>query len=399
MRDCLVIALAIALSSACQRPAAQSAGAGPGTTEAKSASTADRPSAASATADGAAAEAPTLTGKAGPKAPEAVANLPLGYAFNPEVPQGQKPQMRLQATQNISGLRMEFVRDDGKRFKVEHGDLMSGQAVVVPIGDGEAGRFQYQGAMSGKAAGRPWSHDFTFATLVRSSLKVGYDAQHLDLDKRTLQFTLSKPTASASLVIIGDDGSELGRASAKYRGEAPGTWLPITWKQKPGRVMKLLLRVKAKNGLATRVELVPWSVAIDHDDLEFATNSSKIDSAEEPKLKASLGKIAKVIDRSGRFMALKLYIAGHTDTVGSAKKNRGLSQRRARAIAEYMRANGVAIPIEVAGFGEEVLKVKTPDKTDMRANRRVDYVLGPASGAPPFGARYQGTGVRWRQLP
>jgi outer membrane protein OmpA-like peptidoglycan-associated protein len=147
------------------------------------------------------------------------------------------------------------------------------------------------------------------------------------------------------------------------------------------------------------VELVPWSVAIDHEDLEFATNSSDIDSAEEAKLKDSLDKIAKVIARSGGFMALKLYIAGHTDTVGSAKKNRDLSQRRARSIAEYMRAHGVAIPIMVAGFGEEVLKVKTPDKTDMRANRRVDYVLGPASGAPPFGASYQGTGVRWRQLP
>ena len=325
--------------------------------------------------------------------------LPLSYAFKPEVPQGQKPQIRLQATQNISGLRIEFVRDDGKRFMVDHGDLTTGQAAVVPIGDGAAGRFQYQGTLSGTAAGRPWRHDFTFATLVRSSLKVGYDAQHLDLDKRTLQFTLSRPTASASLVIIGDDGSELGRASAKYRGEAPGTWLAITWKQRPGRVMKLLLRVKAKNGLATRVELVPWSVAIDHDDLEFAMNSADIDSAEEPKLKASLGKIAKVIARSGRFMALKLYIAGHTDTVGSPKKNRDLSRRRARAIAEYMRANGVAIPIMVAGFGEEALKVSTPDKTDMRANRRVDYVLGPASGAPPFGARYQGTGVRWHQLP
>ncbi len=398
MRDCLVIALALALSSACQRPAAQSASAAPDTANARPAQAAVPP-AAPATADGAPASAPKVTEKAGPKAPKAAANLPLGYSFKPELPQGQKPQIRLQATQNISGLRIEFVRDDGKRFKVEHGDLTSGQAAILPIGDGEAGRFQYQGTMSGKAAGRPWRHEFTFATVVRSSLKVGYDAQHLDLDKRTLQFTLSRPTASASLVIIGDDGSELGRASAEYRGEAPGTWLAITWKQKPGRVMKLLLRVKAKNGLATRVELVPWSVAIDHDDLEFAMNSSDIDSAEEPKLKASLAKIAKVIDRSGRFMPLKLYIAGHTDTVGSAKKNRALSRRRARAIADYMRAHGVAIPIAVAGFGEEVLKVKTKDNTDMRANRRVDYVLGPASGAPPFGARHQGTGLRWRELP
>ena len=43
--------------------------------------------------------------------------------------------------------------------------------------------------------------------------------------------------------------------------------------------------------LVTRVELTPWSVAVDHEDVNFATNSAAIEPAEDAKLDASLGKI------------------------------------------------------------------------------------------------------------
>ena len=68
--------------------------------------------------------------------------------------------------------------------------------------------------------------------------------------------------------------------------------------------------------------------------------------------------------RSEKFVKMRLYVAGHTDTVGPSAKNRKLSLDRARAIAQYFKKHGVALPIAYAGFGEDVLKVPTKDNVD-----------------------------------
>lgn len=234
----------------------------------------------------------------------------------------------------------------------------------------------------------------------RQPIKVTYDAAHLDLDKRVLEFKLSRPADTATLVVIGEDGSELGTGAAALTGKPANTWLPITWTQPADkRVMMLKLRVEAEDGVATNVELVPWSVTVDHEDVNFRTDRSDIEASETAKLDASLAKITEIVKRGERFLKMKLYVAGHTDTVGPPEKNRKLSVARALAIAKYFRAKGLAIPIAVAGFGEAVPKVKTPDETDERLNRRADYVLGPAAGAPPFGGPYLKARAEWRAVP
>jgi outer membrane protein OmpA-like peptidoglycan-associated protein len=238
-----------------------------------------------------------------------------------------------------------------------------------------------------------------FDTTVRAPLKIGYDADHLDLDKRQLQF---KPTrtgvTSAEITVIGDDGKELAKNSATYDGTS-SDWLTISWKQAADtQVMMLKLRVETSDGAATNLELIPWSVSIDHEDVNFKTDSSKIEDSETKKLDASLVKIQEVMKKSEKFMKMKLYVAGHTDTVGAPAKNRTLSLARAQSITAYFKKKGLTIPIAFAGFGEDVLKVKTADNTDEAANRRADYVLGPAAGAPPFKGPYLKAKVQWKQL-
>jgi outer membrane protein OmpA-like peptidoglycan-associated protein len=239
-----------------------------------------------------------------------------------------------------------------------------------------------------------------FAEPARVAMKVGYDLDHLDLDHHVLQFTLSRPAGSADLVVVGDDGKELGTGTASYHNEAPGTWLAISWTQPAGtRVMQLRLRAVSADNVVTNLELVPWSVAVDHQDVVFATNSAVIEPSENAKLDASLTKIDDIVKRSERFLKMQLYVAGHTDTVGSSASNRKLSLARARAIAAYFRGKGLVMPIAFAGFGEDVLAVKTPDETDEKANRRVDYVLGPAGGTPPFRGPYLKVRADWKKLP
>jgi outer membrane protein OmpA-like peptidoglycan-associated protein len=326
---------------------------------------------------------------------------PVSFELKGDVPVGQKPVLRVTAMQQVTDLRVELKRDDGKSFTLRQPAMGRGQSVMLSVGDGAAGKASYEGSISAQIPGGDrWSDQLSFETLVRAPVKATYDIDHLDLDKRVLQFKLSRPAGSAELVVFGEDGKELGKGTATYKKEPPDTWLPISWTQPPGtRVMTMKLRAVSADGLATNVELIPWSVAIDHEDVTFRTDSAVIDPAEEQKLDASLAKITEVVKRGERFMKMRLYVAGHTDTVGPDGKNRKLSLGRARAIASYFRSKGLKLPIAFAGFGESVPKVKTADEVDERANRRADYVIGPAAGAPPFKGAYLKAQAGWQQLP
>ncbi len=326
---------------------------------------------------------------------------PVSFFMRGEVALGKKPVLEIRAVQSVTALKIELDRDDGKKFTMQHKALAKGASVKLEIGDGAAGEYQYKGTLSGQIAGQEvrWIEELAFKTVVRAPLKVTYDIEHLDLDKRVLQFKVSLPAASAQLTVIGDDGKEIGTGTATYVKEPADTWLPITWKQPADtRVMMLKLRVVTAGSLATNVELIPWSVSIDHEDVTFATDSAVVDPRESSKLDASVKKIAEVVKRSEKLVKMTLYVAGHTDTVGPNANNRKLSLDRARAIAAYFRKQGIELPIAFAGFGEEVLKVKTPDSTDEPRNRRADYVIGPSAGAPPFKGPYLKAQAAWKQL-
>lgn len=326
---------------------------------------------------------------------------PVSYQVKLEVAQGQKPQIRITAAAPVSDVKLELERDDGKKLTLKQGALAKNQAVTLAIGDGAAGKVTYKGTISAQQTGETarWSDAVTFDTIVRPQVHVGYDVEHLDLDKHQLQFTLTRPAGSATLVALGEDGSELGKGSATYKSEAAGTWLPISWTQPAtARVLMLKLHVESADAGAADVELVPWSVSIDHEDINFATDSAVIEAGEQQKLAASVDKVRDIVKRSEKFVKMKLYVAGHTDTVGPSAKNRKLSLERAHAIAAYFRKQGIALPIAYAGFGDEVLKVPTKDETDERANRRADYVIGPVGAPPPFKGPYLRAKAGWADL-
>lgn len=324
---------------------------------------------------------------------------PVSFQLRGQVPIGDKPQLQLTASVAVTDVRIELERDDGKKFSLRQATIAKGKSVTLAIGDGTAGKASYKGTISARAGGQTWSDQLVFETRVTAPIKVSYDADHLDLERRELQFRLSRPADLAELTVFGEDGKPLGTGTAKLTGEPAGAWLAVTWTQPANtRVMTMRLRVSASDGVASNVELIPWSVTIDHEDVTFATDSAVIAPGEAAKLDASVAKIQDVIRRSAKFMAMKLYVAGHTDTVGATAKNRKLSLDRALAIGSYFKKHGIAIPIVVAGFGEDVLKVKTADQVDEPRNRRADYVIGPAAGAPPFKGPYLKTRAAWKQL-
>jgi outer membrane protein OmpA-like peptidoglycan-associated protein len=77
--------------------------------------------------------------------------------------------------------------------------------------------------------------------------------------------------------------------------------------------------------------------------------------------------------RSGN--ATRINLTGHTDTVGSAAYNEGLSERRADSVQRMLISDGIAgDEIMARGVGKTDLLVPTPDGVREPQNRRVEIV-------------------------
>jgi outer membrane protein OmpA-like peptidoglycan-associated protein len=327
---------------------------------------------------------------------------PVSFHVKTEVAAGSRPTIEIQAVDRVRNLHLSLTRDDGLTVSESHPALAPGQRVTFSIGDGKAGQAHYRGTLALEVAGAgPWSFQLEFDTVVRAPMTIGYDFEHLDLSGHVLRFQLSRPAARAELEVMGETGEVIGRGAATYQPPAPPqSWTAVSWTQGPGNVLKLRLKVTSAEGLAAAVDLFPWSLTIEHEDVNFATDSAVIAPSEAAKLDASLRRIGAAAHRVERFVKVRLYVAGHTDTVGTREHNRRLSLLRAHAIAEYFRKHGLALPIAYEGFGEEVPRVETPDETDEPRNRRADYVLGAAGAPPPAQlAGRHAVHADWKQVP
>ena len=133
-------------------------------------------------------------------------------------------------------------------------------------------------------------------------------------------------------------------------------------------------------------EIFPWSLEIPHEDINFDTNEHTIRPDEQPKVDKAYDEMGDVVTRYSKYVEVRLYIAGYTDTVGARGDNQGLSGRRARSIAQAFRTKGFSGPIYYQGFGEDALAVPTEDGVDMEANRRAVYLLAsrPPVPSPEF---------------
>lgn len=98
----------------------------------------------------------------------------------------------------------------------------------------------------------------------------------------------------------------------------------------------------------------------------FATNSSEVRSAAYPVLDAAYSKLQK--------SSAKLRITGHTDSRGSEAYNQALSERRAKAVKQYLVGKGAkASNLEAVGKGESDPVADNLTKEGRALNRRVDF--------------------------
>jgi outer membrane protein OmpA-like peptidoglycan-associated protein len=208
------------------------------------------------------------------------------------------------------------------------------------------------------------------------ALKVEIDRAKVDLAGHTLEVKLSRAAAKVRLKVIGESGAVLAEVEKPFEGAAAGTTLVMSWTPSgPEAVAKIEVWGYDTEGYYAGVAIIPWSVNVPHEELNFESGSDVVRPGEVPKLEASLAKINEVVKKQAALGKITLFVVGHTDTVGSAQSNLELSRRRARSIGGWFKAHGLAIAIAYEGLGESSPLVKTADEVDEPKNRRADYIL------------------------
>lgn len=343
---------------------------------------------------------------------------PLNVGVTSQVNAPAKPSMTLVATEPLTGLSVALEPDSddpgssGEKglFKIAKRSVAANEKIVLPLGTGRIGVTHWRGIITCHAGGKLWKREASLDTDVRQGLSIKFesniDSPHLSLESRFVEVQFSAPAQRGTLVVYTDDGKELSSTSLNFNGAAPDTWLRFTWNNKvqatDAVVLRLAIKIYDQTGNWSAIDLYPWKVTVPHEDIRFESGSSEIPEAERAKLDESLRKINVVLKRveeallsfaekgilTGKAPIPRLFIAGHTDTVGGDSENLTLSRDRARSIANYFRQHGFRAPLSFVGCGKRQLRIKTADRVDEPRNRRADYTLSLQPPLVPEGVKW-----------
>ena len=103
----------------------------------------------------------------------------------------------------------------------------------------------------------------------------------------------------------------------------------------------------------------------------------RFETGSATKLTAESAAVLEQLNKAlVNWPAPQLMIVGHTDRVGTAQANDGLSLKRAQSVAQLLIERGMAAQqIESAGRGEREPLVETADGVANATNRRVEITL------------------------
>jgi outer membrane protein OmpA-like peptidoglycan-associated protein len=162
-------------------------------------------------------------------------------------------------------------------------------------------------------------------------------------------------------------GAIIGAIGGGIAGGAVGAYMDS---QKRDLEKNLAQEIKLRQA---RVDQLPNNVVrvTMTGDTSFNTNSTDI----KPGFHTTLDKIADVVARYGK---TTLTVAGHTDDVGAAQYNQGLSERRAHAVAQYLEKKRVQpVRLAIVGKGEAMPIDSNTTEGGRAANRRVEIYVEP----------------------
>jgi outer membrane protein OmpA-like peptidoglycan-associated protein len=163
------------------------------------------------------------------------------------------------------------------------------------------------------------------------------------------------------------DGALIGVVGGGLAGGAVGAYMDSQKRDLEKNLSKEIHAGQAK------VETLPNHVVriTMTNQTAFDTNSADI----KPGFDSTMDKLADVVVRYGK---TSLTVVGHTDNVGSNDYNQKLSERRARAVAQYFESKRVnAMRLATSGKGESQPVASNSSENGRQANRRVEIYVEP----------------------
>lgn len=166
--------------------------------------------------------------------------------------------------------------------------------------------------------------------------------------------------AGIGAIAGGKKGALIGAGVGALAGAATGGYMDVQARRLRAELVGTGVQVKELDG---RVYLImPGNVTFD-------SNQAVIKSGFQP----TLNSIAKVIKEYNKTM---VQVYGYTDNTGSAATNNALSLRRANAVSNYLRLQGVnGSRIITDGLGSANPIASNATAAGREQNRRVEIAL------------------------
>jgi outer membrane protein OmpA-like peptidoglycan-associated protein len=119
-----------------------------------------------------------------------------------------------------------------------------------------------------------------------------------------------------------------------------------------------------------KVERVGEGIVVEFSDkILFGFDRSDLSATAEN----NLGKLVEILKQ---YPDTDIEIQGHTDNKGADDYNLKLSERRASAVANFLRGRGVASSrVRIKGYGETAPVASNDTEAGRSQNRRVDFLI------------------------
>ncbi len=218
-----------------------------------------------------------------------------------------------------------------------------------------------------------------FAMLVSDKIYIMKTVRNLSLSLVALTIifsgckSLSKTQKGAGIGAAGGGaaGAVIGRASGNT---ALGAIIGATVGGVAGAVIGRQMDKQAeeiKNDVpGAQVERVGEGIIVEFSDkILFGFDKSDLSAAAE----TNLNKLEKILEK---YPDTNIEVQGHTDSDGTDRYNKSLSERRASAVANYLRTTGIpSSRIVTKGFGEAAPKYSNDTEDGKSQNRRVEFLI------------------------
>lgn len=159
------------------------------------------------------------------------------------------------------------------------------------------------------------------------------------------------------------DNCQKGGKLILYRSEAPFNYHDNRLSEFVS-IDQLVKRLKS----GEQVEKANKVIKLDLENIEYATNKAVINPASEAYLERTLLPFMR--DNA----QVKLRVTGHTDNVGNDAYNLQLSQRRAKAVVDFLVERGIdRNRLSFEGYGETRPVADNSSPQGRRLNRRVEF--------------------------